>query len=179
MAWTTPRTFVAGEIVTSTILNTHVRDNLNSLKERHRELVAQRAFSWQALANQAWNMVTHDVEIIDDWGGFGPGNIFAALPVPGRMCQIYAEASFTGQSGTVYAGLRIVRSNNAGVAQEYEAWIGPAQVAYNVTPARLAVSGYCLYNPGDLASLEVYVDATGLAGSINFASLSILDYGYG
>ena len=28
MAWTTPRTWVAGETVTDTIMNTHVRDNL-------------------------------------------------------------------------------------------------------------------------------------------------------
>ena len=29
MAWTTPRTWVTGEIVTAALLNTHVRDNLN------------------------------------------------------------------------------------------------------------------------------------------------------
>lgn len=32
MAWTTPRTWVAGEIVTSGLMNTHVRDNLASLQ---------------------------------------------------------------------------------------------------------------------------------------------------
>jgi len=31
MAWTTPRSWTAGETVTSTILNTHVRDNLNAI----------------------------------------------------------------------------------------------------------------------------------------------------
>ncbi len=31
MAWTTPRTWTAGEIVTAAILNAHVRDNLNAL----------------------------------------------------------------------------------------------------------------------------------------------------
>jgi len=34
MAWTTPRTWVDGEIVTADIMNTHVRDNLDYLKER-------------------------------------------------------------------------------------------------------------------------------------------------
>ena len=34
MAWTNPRTFVAGEYVTAGDLNTHVRDNLAFLKER-------------------------------------------------------------------------------------------------------------------------------------------------
>lgn len=32
MAWTTPRTWVAGEIVTAAIMNTHVRDNLNEIR---------------------------------------------------------------------------------------------------------------------------------------------------
>lgn len=32
MAWTTPRTWVALEVVTASIMNTHVRDNLNVLK---------------------------------------------------------------------------------------------------------------------------------------------------
>lgn len=32
MAWTTPYTWVAGELVTETMLNTHLRDNLNILK---------------------------------------------------------------------------------------------------------------------------------------------------
>ena len=31
MAWTTPRTWVADELVTATIMNTHVRDNLTYL----------------------------------------------------------------------------------------------------------------------------------------------------
>lgn len=33
MAWTTPRTWVDGELVTSTLLNTHIRDNLNWLRQ--------------------------------------------------------------------------------------------------------------------------------------------------
>ena len=34
MGWTTPRTWVAGEIPTANRLNLHVRDNLRFLKER-------------------------------------------------------------------------------------------------------------------------------------------------
>lgn len=32
MAWTTPRTWVTSEVVTASLLNTHLRDNLNFLK---------------------------------------------------------------------------------------------------------------------------------------------------
>jgi len=31
MAWTAPRTWVAGETVTAALLNTHIRDNLNAI----------------------------------------------------------------------------------------------------------------------------------------------------
>lgn len=34
MAWTTPRTWVTGELVTASIMNTHVRDNLSHLGTR-------------------------------------------------------------------------------------------------------------------------------------------------
>lgn len=34
MAWTTPRTWVAGEIVTAALMNVHVRDNLDDLNDR-------------------------------------------------------------------------------------------------------------------------------------------------
>jgi len=32
MSWSTPRTWVTDEVVTATMMNTHVRDNLNALK---------------------------------------------------------------------------------------------------------------------------------------------------
>ena len=32
MSWTNPRTWVAGELVTAALLNTHLRDNLSALK---------------------------------------------------------------------------------------------------------------------------------------------------
>jgi hypothetical protein len=32
MAWTTPRTWVAAETVTASIMNTHIRDNLNAIQ---------------------------------------------------------------------------------------------------------------------------------------------------
>lgn len=33
MAWTTPRTWVAGEVVTAAIMNVHIRDNLNAIAD--------------------------------------------------------------------------------------------------------------------------------------------------
>lgn len=42
MAWTTPRTWVTGEVLTSSLMNTHVRDNLSFL---HAEELAYQAFT--------------------------------------------------------------------------------------------------------------------------------------
>lgn len=33
MAWTTPRTWVVDEVVTASVMNVHVRDNMNALKD--------------------------------------------------------------------------------------------------------------------------------------------------
>jgi hypothetical protein len=35
MAWSTPRTWVAGETLTASNMNTHLRDNLNAVAERN------------------------------------------------------------------------------------------------------------------------------------------------
>lgn len=45
MAWTAPRTWVVGEVVTAAIMNTHVRDNLNSI--RNRDLNIHHGAAWQ------------------------------------------------------------------------------------------------------------------------------------
>ena len=43
MAWTAPRTWVTGELVTATILNTYVRDNQDALEEGRLSLASQAA----------------------------------------------------------------------------------------------------------------------------------------
>lgn len=39
MAWTTPRTWVNGETPDQTMMNTHIRDNLNALNDRNKQRV--------------------------------------------------------------------------------------------------------------------------------------------
>lgn len=43
MAWTTPRTWVAGEVVTAALMNTHLRDNLDALRTGGIALASQAA----------------------------------------------------------------------------------------------------------------------------------------
>lgn len=51
MAWTTPRTWVAGEVVTAALLNTHLRDNLLAIGD-----------SWSSYA-VSWTAVTTNPSI--------------------------------------------------------------------------------------------------------------------
>lgn len=43
MAWTAPRTWTTGEVVTAAIMNTHVRDNLLFLHDDHRPVIVKTA----------------------------------------------------------------------------------------------------------------------------------------
>ena len=43
MAFTSPRTWVAGELVTASLLNTHLRDNLNALYGGAMSITSQAA----------------------------------------------------------------------------------------------------------------------------------------
>ncbi len=43
MAWTAPRTWTTGELVTAAVMNTHVRDNLSYLKDNKMDYAAAQS----------------------------------------------------------------------------------------------------------------------------------------
>lgn len=55
MAWTTPRTWVGGEIPTSAIFNTHIRDNV----------------AWLYSGDASWNNVAGGVGFQNSWTDYG------------------------------------------------------------------------------------------------------------
>jgi hypothetical protein len=63
MAWTNPRTWVTSEVVTAAMLNTHVRDNLNTLRAHHGCSLYKSAD--QSVANGANDVVTFNSELYD------------------------------------------------------------------------------------------------------------------
>lgn len=82
MAWTTPRTWVVGEIVTAALLNTHLRDNLNAIgqhvkiRKGTKEDVTSNAtvqgddeLTFAALANETW-FVAINLGVNTGAGGF-------------------------------------------------------------------------------------------------------------
>lgn len=63
MAWTTPRTWVAGETVTAAQLNAHIRDNLDFLHSKDHASAYQSTN--QALTTSTYEAITFDSEHFD------------------------------------------------------------------------------------------------------------------
>ena len=62
MAWTTPRDWVAGEVVTAAIMNTHVRDDFNYLKAQEDwAAVTFAAGNFTANGAQTWTVASGDM----------------------------------------------------------------------------------------------------------------------
>ena len=83
MAYTTPRTWVAGETVTATILNAHVRDNMTDLRT---------AKHCRAYATGTRSLTNNTFEAITFWrrnvrhrtAGIRPGRTLNGSPHTGR-----------------------------------------------------------------------------------------------
>lgn len=71
MAWTTPRTWAAGELVTAALMNTHVKDNLDFLAAAPHELWLARVAN-QSIANITRTAIQWDTESKDVGFGFTP-----------------------------------------------------------------------------------------------------------
>lgn len=66
MPWTKPRTFVDGETMIASILNTHLRDNLNFLFDKDRVHAVQTQNN--ALKNDEWEVIKFGGEAFDRGG---------------------------------------------------------------------------------------------------------------
>jgi hypothetical protein len=63
VAWTTPRSWSAGETVTSTILNTHVRDNLNAIVSPPYAYI--RATTATSVGDSAYTYISFNTQVVD------------------------------------------------------------------------------------------------------------------
>ena len=68
MAWTTPRTWVAGEVPTAAIMNAHVRDNLNALKNPPTDLDQNWNTTITTTSTSFVNITGADVTIVTTGG---------------------------------------------------------------------------------------------------------------
>lgn len=73
MAWTSPRTWIAGETVTAALMNTHIRDNETELRAGGIALASQAAndFGYPSSATQ-WARVAGGANAPSVWGSWTP-----------------------------------------------------------------------------------------------------------
>jgi hypothetical protein len=62
--WTNPRTWATNDVVTASLLNTHLRDNLNFLYTKDHASVYQTANT--AITTSTWTVVAFDAEYLDN-----------------------------------------------------------------------------------------------------------------
>lgn len=95
MAWTAPRTWVAGETVTAALMNTHIRDNLKALGDAWTSWGTGASWTasttnpaigngtWEGKYLQAGKFVKFSIQItMGTTTTYGTGNWQLAFPVP-------------------------------------------------------------------------------------------------
>jgi hypothetical protein len=123
MAWTTPRTWTNGEVVTKTIQDTHIRDNLNWLFNGHRGVeVTASSFTMPASGVTA-EVSAFDGETHDDWSGHAGSNAYITVPETARYF-VAAELFLSGQSGSGAngVGIRLADSGGTPIVDRGFAW---------------------------------------------------------
>lgn len=115
MAWTTPRTWVAAEVVTETLLNTHLRDNLNFLALHHGCRVYKTAD--QGVPNGNTDVVTWNAEDYDSDAFHDTATNNSRVTVPTGFggfylvtCKLTSDADAANNTGWVAR----IRKNAAG-----------------------------------------------------------------
>lgn len=84
MAWTTPRTWSGGELVTDTIMNAHIRDNLNVLRGQIRYAVIEVFAPGVTVTTGDGKK---DLPLLTDFNGM-------------NVVEVYAQVRTAGTTGT-------------------------------------------------------------------------------
>jgi len=88
MAWTTPRTWTLGELITKTIMDTHVRDNLLALKEPPSD---------QVIRNNLGVYTTTSTTLV----AVDSANLKVTLTTYGGDVLVWFVGTFSATAGTV------------------------------------------------------------------------------
>jgi len=103
MAWTSPRTWVLGEIITASVMNTHIRDNFNATEPAIVTtdgdiVVATAAHALKRLSAMTGDLFTHEVGMLETdisaitTGDTIVGQSSGVLGLETAMSQVQAEA---------------------------------------------------------------------------------------
>ena|SRR3990167_483290 len=123
MAWTAPRTWVTGEVVTAAIMNAHVRDNLIELGPRVIKSADESVTSSTTLQNDDHLVLAVDVNsryilILDIlWVGATAGDLKYAFTVPASATIFGFDSEQAGGVAVDLTGAIAVESGHGTAVQ--------------------------------------------------------------
>ena len=106
MAWTTPRTWVANDLVGATLLNTHLRDNLNALKSPPTDRAAELAGTFSTSSTSFVSVPNAEVEITTAGGKLMVGAVGTLTASTGLVAAISLLIDGTTRAGSSTLGLQ-------------------------------------------------------------------------
>lgn len=116
MAWTTPKTWTVGEVVTAANMNTHVRDNLTFLANPAR--VKTKRSATQNISHNVITILTWDQEYYDTQNMHSTTSLTNRLTVPSGWdgnWHLELDLEFAANA-TGFRGIHIVHSTSGGSA---------------------------------------------------------------
>ncbi len=107
MAWTSPRTWVSGEVVTAALMNTHVRDNLKAIGDARSTwtpTVTASAGTFTTVSGagrylQIGKLVIWDATITITTAGTASGSVRLTAPVTARAAGPHCGAGRVAAAG--------------------------------------------------------------------------------
>jgi hypothetical protein len=146
MAWTAPRTWVASELVTASLLNTHVRDNALHLSKFYGcmvRLTSNQSIGATTTALLSWDATVYEVG--DDFWAIGSPTILQATFANFAYVEILASVQWES-SGNQRRELRIVNSDSSdfqgqAMQQVEEDWFGDEPDVMQIQSGPIAVGG--------------------------------------
>lgn len=117
MAWTTPRTWVSGETVTDTLLNAHVRDNLNAIVNPPYVHV-RAATNTTTFGTSSVSPIIWDTEVADTDSLYNPAaNTKVTINTAGLYLVTGGWTVAGGSINSAYLLQWMVNSTSAGISQ--------------------------------------------------------------
>lgn len=165
MAWTTPRTWVAGELVTAALFNTHIRDNENALPTVTSTITTTGTQTALALPSGRGNLTIfcNNASLLTLQG-------ITAGSDGQRLC-LYSigagQVDLADQNGSASAALRIITGN--GLTISAAAGVGRITLEYDGTTARWRVTHH---EQGEWISYTPSWTSSGSAPSIGNGTLA-------
>lgn len=143
MAWTTPRTWVASELVTATLLNTHLRDNLNALKSPSVTRKTETAGTFTTSSTSFVTVTNGEIELVTTGGHllvFVSGTLTANTGLIGYISLLLDDKT---RWGSATDGLQRVTMNGsaaAGFATSYVGFSGAISAANHTIALQVKTS---------------------------------------